>query len=232
MTFEICGDCLDAVLLAQKYKIKRVELCAALSVGGLTPSLGLIQECCAVEEVEIHVMIRHREGGFVYTPKEIEIMETDIISAAEAGAKGVVFGCLTAQNEVDLKQNKLLCKLAMSLGLETTFHRAFDFCKDYSKSLEELITIDFDRILTSGMEKDAESGISKLREICTQADGRIQIMAGGGVNEKNAGLIALSGADALHFSIHHKSTEDNLTGMGTESRMNEEKLRAITEQFS
>jgi copper homeostasis protein len=232
MTFEICGDGLDAVLLAEKYKVKRVELCSALSLGGLTPSVGLMQECCAVKDVEIHVMIRHREGGFVYDAKDIEIMETDIISAAEAGAKGVVFGCLTEQNEVDHKQNKLLCKLAMSLGLEVTFHRAFDFCTDYAKSLEDLIDIGFDRLLTSGLAPDAEKGISTLAAICAQANGRIQIMAGGGLNAKNAELIALSGVDALHFTVHHKVTQDNLTGMGSESRMNEEKLRSIVELFS
>ncbi len=136
MIFEICGDSFEAVLLAEKYNVKRVELCAALSLGGLTPSIGLIEKCTEIEEVEIHVMIRHKEGGFVYSSVDIEIMESDIISAKEAGAKGVVFGCLNNDNEIDLKQNKLLYKLAKRLGLAVTFHRAFDFCVSPKKSFQ------------------------------------------------------------------------------------------------
>ncbi len=232
MIFEICADGLEAVLLAEKHKVKRVELCTALSVGGLTPSIGMIEECCAVGEVEVHVMIRHKEGNFVYSTEDIQIMENDIIAAAEAGAKGVVFGCLNSNNDVDVKQNKLLFKLAKSLDLEVTFHRAFDFCPDYSKSLQELIDIGFDRVLSSGQKSTAEKGISKLKTMTEKASGRIQIMAGSGVNENNAKQIASCGVDALHFTIHHKTDQTNDLGMGSESKMNESKLRSIIELFN
>ena len=231
MIFEICADSLDAVKLAEKYKVKRVELCSALSVGGLTPSVGLIEECCSVGDVEVHVMIRHKEGNFIYSPEDIQIMENDIIASADAGAKGVVFGCLDSQNEVDTKQNKLLFKLAKSMDLEVTFHRAFDFCSDYSKSLEELIEIGFNRILSSGQESTAEKGISKLKAMTEQAKGRIQIMAGSGVNEKNAKQIANNGVHSLHFTIQHKTEQESDLGMGFESKMNEAKLRSIIDLF-
>ena len=94
MTFEICADCFEAVLLAKKFGVKRVELCSALSVGGLTPSIGLVEKCAEIKEVEIHVMIRHKEGGFVYSDLDIQIMENDIRAAKKADAKGAMaFTC-------------------------------------------------------------------------------------------------------------------------------------------
>ena len=232
MIFEICADSYQAVVLAKKYKVKRIELCSALSLGGLTPSLGLIEKCLAFPEVEIHVMVRPKEGGFVYNADDIEVMENDIISSAEVGAKGVVFGCLTKDNEIDIKQNKLLYKLATSLGLEVTFHRAFDYCNDPIKSLEELVSIGFDRVLSSGQATIAEEGIPVLTTMHTESKGRIEIMAGGGVNTSNVLDIAKSGVDALHFTIHHKTSVDQNLGMGSSSEMNEQKLKSIIDLFT
>ena len=231
MILEICADSYDAVILAQKYKVKRVELCSALSLGGLTPSVGLIEKCVEIDEVEIHVMIRHKEGDFVYSSDDIEIMESDIIIAKEAGAKGVVFGCITTDNEIDIKQNKLLYKLSKRLGLEVTFHRAFDFCTSAHRSLEEVINIGFDRLLSSGQENTAEEGILLLNKLVNQSNGRIQIMAGSGVNSINALRIAATNVDALHFTSHLKSEESNNLGMGFNHIQDERKIKSIIELF-
>jgi copper homeostasis protein len=231
MIFEICADSIDAVLLAKKYGVQRVELCSALTLGGLTPSIGLIEKCTEVAEVEIHVMIRHTAGGFVYSELDIQIMETDIKAAKEGGSKGVVFGCLSADRKIDKAQNKRLVSLASDLNLEVTFHRAFDFCADTQVALEEIIDLGFDRLLSSGQAKTAENGIPILRDLVDQAQGLIQIMAGAGVNENNALEISRAGVDALHFTIHHKTEDGNELGMGVASQMNEAKLRAIIEQF-
>ncbi len=231
MIFEICADSYEAVVLAKKYKVQRVELCSALSLGGLTPSIGLVEKCAEIEDVEIHVMIRHKEGGFVYSSDDIEIMESDIINAIEAGAKGVVFGCLNPDNEIDIKQNKLLYKLAKRLGLEVTFHRAFDFCVSPQRSLEEIIEIGFDRILSSGQKNTAEDGIPLLSELVKLANGRIQIMAGSGINAVNALNIANTNVDALHFTSHMKSSENNDDGMGKQSVQDEQKIKSIVDLF-
>jgi len=229
MIFEICADSYEAVLLAKKYAIKRVELCSALSVGGLTPSIGLIQKCAQIREVEVHVMIRHKEGGFVYSDLDIQIMEKDIKAAKEAGANGVVIGCLSNDNKTERTQNKRLLSLAKKLGLEVTFHRAFDFCTDSKATLEEIIDLGFDRLLTSGQAKTAEDGIPIIKNLVDQANGRIQIMAGAGVNERNALKISDVGVDALHFTIHNKNEINS--GMGFANGLNESKLNDIIEQF-
>ena len=126
MIFEFCIDSIDGAIAAQQFGVKRVELCSALNVGGLTPSYGLIQQC-AQYQAEVHVMIRHIEGGFVYSKKDILIMVQDIKMAKQAGAKGVVFGCLTPDNKLDFESNINLIETAKDLNLEVTFHRAFDF---------------------------------------------------------------------------------------------------------
>ena len=231
MIFEICADSYEAVLLAKKYAVKRVELCSALSVGGLTPSIGLIQKCAQIREVEIHVMIRHKEGGFVYSDIDIQIMEKNIKAAKDGRAKGVVFGCLSADNKIERTQNKRLVSLAKKIGLEVTFHRAFDFCLDAATALEEIINLGFDRLLSSGQAKTAEEGIPILKNLVDKAKGRIQIMAGAGVNERNALKISDAGVDALHFTIHYRKAAENNLGMGFVSEMNEQKLKAIVEQF-
>jgi len=231
MIFEICADSYDAVVLAEKYKVKRVELCSALSLGGLTPSLGLIEKCAEINDVEIHVMIRHKEGDFVYSSDDIEIMESDIINAKKAGAKGVVFGCLNTANEIDIKQNKLLYKLSRSLGLEVTFHRAFDFCASPQESLEELINIGFDRLLSSGQKNTAEEGIPLLNDLVHLSNSRIQIMAGSGVNSINALSIAETNVVALHFTSHLKSSGSNNLGMGFHHQQDELKIKSIIELF-
>jgi len=231
MIFEICADSIDAVLLAKKYGVKRVELCSSLILGGLTPSIGLVEKCAEVGEVEIHVMIRHIAGDFVYSDMDIKIMEKDIKAVKIAGAMGVVFGCLKSDNKIEKLQNYRLLNLAKSLGLEVTFHRAFDFCTDHQEALEEIISIGFDRLLSSGHAKNAEDGIPMLKTLVDQARGRIQIMGGAGVNENNAFKISETGVDALHFTIHNKMGDGNELGMGDASLMNEAKLEAIIEQF-
>jgi copper homeostasis protein len=231
MIFEICADSIEAVLLAKKYGVRRVELCSALTLGGLTPSIGLVEKCAEVSEVEIHVMIRHAAGGFVYSDMDIQIMEKDIKAAKNAGAKGVVFGCLSADYKIERKQNRRLISLASALNMERTFHRAFDFCKDREAALEEIISLGYDRLLSSGHAKTAEDGIPILKTLVNQARGRIQIMGGAGVNENNALKISGTGVDALHFTIHRKTEDGNELGMGVASQINEAKLKAIVEQF-
>ena len=231
MTFEICADTIEACVIAEKYKVKRVELCSALSVGGLTPSKGLMEACVAIGGVEVHAMIRHLEGGFVYSDDDIKVMLKDIRMVKETGGHGVVFGCLTANNQINLEQSKLLFELAKELKLEVTFHRAFDFCSNPVEALEQLIDVGFDRLLTSGTHPTAEQGADVLKDIVAQANGRIQIMAASGVSPENAIRISETGVDALHFTTHDKVQLEKDLGMGTRSVMTEQKTQKIVEQF-
>ena len=143
----------------------------------------------------------------------------------------MVFGCLSADHEIERIQNIQLVNLAKSLDMEVTFHRAFDFCTNATTALEEIISIGFDRLLSSGQAKTAENGLPIIGNIRDQAKGRIQIMAGAGVNENNALKISEVEVDALHFTIHHKKNAEKKVGMGFEPEMNEQKLKAIIELF-
>jgi len=228
MTFEICGDSTESYTLAKQFGVKRIELCSALSAGGLTPSIGLIERCSEIGGVEIHAMIRHIEGGFVYSNDDIEIMKKDISYVRKAGATGVVFGCLNSENEIEKEQNKQLLSHAKNLGLEVTFHRAFDFCNNPKTSLDLLIEIGFDRLLTSGQESTAIEGISMIRKLVIQANRKIEIMAGSGVNISNAKELTSAGVDALHFTSHTVNSEKQYPGMGIKNSPNLKKIEAIT----
>jgi copper homeostasis protein len=231
MIFEFCIDTLDGAIAAKKFGAKRVELCSAINAGGLTPSYGLIQQC-AQQGVEVHVMIRHIEGGFVYSEADVWIMEQDIQLAKKAGATGVVFGCLTAENTLDINSNIRLIETARNLNLEITFHRAFDFVKDSEATLISLINLGVNRILTSGQKDKAINGIDTIKQLVKQADGNIEIMAGSGVNHSNAKALSGTGIDALHFTIHQSNNESVSLGMGTRSVIDEEKITSILNLFN
>lgn len=230
MTLEVCIDSFDGAQLATKFKADRVELCSGLSVGGLTPSIGLTAKCAEI--IEVHAMLRNREGDFVYSPQEIQMMLDDLDFLAKAGASGIVFGCLTEKNEIDIEANALLINEAKRFGMKSTFHRAFDFCENPREGLEKIITLGFDRLLTSGQRPKAIDGIDLIQKLVKWSDGRIEIMAGSGVNASNAIHLAKTGIDALHFTSHLSEDSKNSFGMGAKSIPDSEKIESIRTLFS
>lgn len=203
---ELCAASIEAVELAKKHGFDRIELCQNLEQGGLTPSAGLIQLARNLE-VETHVLIRPRAGGFHYQPSELHLIEKDINFCAEVGVKGVVVGLLKANFDID---KPLLQQLMLRAPqLDWTFHRAFDESIDWKRSLDVLIELGFKRVLTSGFASNVEIGLPVLAQMCAYADGRIDIMAGGGVNAGNiAKLSQIKGLSAIHFSATQKELLD------------------------
>jgi len=230
MNFEICTDTVEGALAAAKFGVKRIELCTALGVGGLTPSYGLIHQCVEKSTVEVHVMIRHKEGGFNYTINDIELMKIDIGTAKNAGAQGVVFGVLNRFNEVS-KLNSELVAHAKSFGLEVTFHRAFDVVSNYKKAIEQLISYGFDRLLTSGLQPTAAQGLPVITYLQKNYGSQIQIMAGSGIVASNARLIAASGVENLHFTARKSMHSSIGLSMGELMPVDEEKIESIVNQF-
>jgi len=197
---EICANSVESAVKAQEGGAYRVELCAGIPEGGTTPSFGEIRMARQLlQETKLHVIIRPRGGDFLYTHLEQEIMLHDIKVARQLGADGVVFGCLTAEGEVDVPAMK---KLMNAVGdMNVTFHRAFDMCRNPKEALEQIISLGCTRILTSGQEANAVKGIPLLKELVKQADGRIIIMPGCGVNPSNILQIAEEiGTSEFHFS--------------------------------
>ena len=184
---EVCTGNLASVIAAVKGGAERIELCSALSLDGLTPSIGLLKYVRQTyPQLKIHVLIRSCEGGFVYSKDDLETMLLDIHEAS-AYADGIVCGALTPEGDIDTEALRLMVEA--SEGKPFTFHRAFDKCRNPQEALEQMIDAGCKRILTSGQQPSAEQGIPLLHELNKQANGRIIIMPGGGVNEKNARLI-------------------------------------------
>ena len=203
---EICCGDIASVLAAKEGGANRIELCSGLSEGGLTPSLGLILSAVQSGIDHINVLIRPRPGDFLYSETEIVLMENDIRNAIAAGANGVVIGALTPDGDVDKEICRRLINVARNTarevelpGVHITFHRAFDVSRDPMESLEDIIELGCNSLLTSGCAPSAMRGIPQIRKLVDQNDGRIEIMAGSGINPSNASdIIAASGADAIH----------------------------------
>lgn len=198
---EICAGDIDSVLAAARGGAQRVELCSALALGGLTPSLGFINQAVKVKGLRVHVLIRPREGDFVYTPNEVAVMLSDIDAAARAGAHGVVIGALLPDGSIDFEACRVMVDRAKAHGLSVTFHRAFDRSADPLTALNQVIALGCDYLLTSGCAPSAMEGVEMLRKLHTEAAGRITIIAAAGINSANAAeILRRSGCTQIHAS--------------------------------
>ena len=203
---EICCGSLDDALAAQEGGADRVELCSALCVGGLTPSLGTILEAEERLRVPVMVMIRPRAAGFHYDLPELAVMERDVEAALQAGAEGVVFGALQADGSLDEPACRRLRKAAREA--DVVFHRAFDVTPDPLRTLEQLIALGFRRVLTSGGRASALQGSSGLRRLMDAARGRIEVLPVGGIRAKNVQeIVAATGCTQVHLSAFGPKTD-------------------------
>ncbi len=201
----------------------RIELCSALSEGGITPSFGLIKQCREQFDVSLFPIIRPRAGDFLYTDEEFELMLKDVLLCKQLGCDGVVIGLLNRDGSIDEKRTAKLIQAAYPL--EVTFHRAFDRCKDPFQAMEQLVKIGCQRILTSGQKPTAPEGVDLIAKLLTQADDRIIIMPGSGVRKENIKMIAdKTGAVEFHSSI---KTQKNSEMKFVHPSFNETSVSAI-----
>lgn len=198
MQVEVCAFSVESCVNAQQAGATRIELCGGLYEGGTTPSYGLIKRAREATTLQLYVMIRPRGGDFCYDDEEFLVMKQDIELAKELGADGVVFGLLLPTGEVDEMRTAEL--VALAKPLQVTFHRAFDVAKDPFEALEAVIRTGAVRILTSGQENSALDGADLLTQLAKKAAGRIDLMAGSGVNVMNAVRLAQTGVQALHLT--------------------------------
>jgi copper homeostasis protein len=230
MKIELCAGSIEAIKLAKELPIDRIELCQNLEQGGMTPSPGLIDYALAYG-IETHVLIRPRPGGFIYDQDEIEIMLRNILECKELGAHGVVVGALNEYNMINESAIKMFREKAEHL--ELTFHRAFDDTQDYKKSMENLIDLGVDRVLSSGLGSNVELGMSNLTKMKEFANERIEVMPGGGVNSNNARrIIETVRPDAIHFSGTNRYQLDE-DSMFSESilRINRSKVEHLLDEI-
>ncbi len=198
MLVEICATNIASIKNAEISGADRIELCSELATGGITPSFGLMRSAVACSALPIHSLIRPRSGHFCFSDAEIDIMKADILAAKEAGCSGVVIGALTS--EFKLPHQLLMSLITLAQPMEVTFHRAFDVVLNPESSLEELIDLGFQRILTSGQQENAVLGLPLLKKLLGLSKKRITIMPGGGIRPENCELFKNAGFEALHFS--------------------------------
>lgn len=194
---EVCVDTIEGAVIAARSGAHRIELCAALSEGGLTPSVGLMQAAAKLD-IPVYTMIRPRAGDFCYSRAELSLMEADIEACLAAGCDGIALGVLLPNAELD---QRALAKLLRVSPLPATLHRAIDCVVDPMAALEQAIELGFERILTSGGQPSALEGLLQIERLVVQAAGRISIMPGAGVREENAArIIRATGVQEVHSS--------------------------------
>lgn len=202
MIIEICANSFESAQAAQSARAHRIELCTELSVGGLTPSYGLIEKVVSELNIPTHVLIRPRSGNFTYSEEEVDVMLRDIAFCNKIGCAGIVSGFLTSENKIDTKKTQQL--INASEGMEFTFHRAFDWVDNPIEEIQKLIDLEVNRLLSSGQKPTAIEGISLLKELQNISKGKIELMPGGGINIENALKFKKAGFKSIHFSATTK----------------------------
>lgn len=188
MNLEVCIDSVESALAAELGGASRIELCSDLLEGGITPSAGLIAAVRRHVAIDLFVMIRPRGGDFIYTDLEFALMRDDIDHARKLGVHGLVLGILTERGAVDIERTRALVQAAAPLPV--TFHRAIDMTPDPMAALDDVLATGAVRILTSGGAPDAFVGRGEIRRMVQAAEGRLAIMAGGGITLENIAAIA------------------------------------------
>lgn len=195
---EVCAFSLESCLNAERAGAHRIELCSGPGEGGTTPSSGLVSLVKTKVSIPVYAMIRPRGGDFVYDEMEVETMLSEIDALKKIGVDGVVMGALRPDGTVDQELMKLLVEAAHPLGI--TFHRAFDVTSDPYRTMDFLVDLGIERILTSGLEANVDAGMGMLKKLVAYAKGRIEIMAGGGVRPSNVAELIEVGVDCIHLT--------------------------------
>ena len=199
---EVCADSIDSALAAQQGGAERIELCQSLAEGGTTPSFAVIEAARRLLNIKVFVLIRPRGGDFLYNDTEFALMQMDIHCCGKLGCHGVVIGMLNADGSIDVRRCAVLIALAREYNMQVTFHRAFDCCRDLPESLETIIELGCERVLTSGGFPSAPEGTAALRQLVSQAGERIIVMPGAGITPENAAeLVKNTGAKEIHGSF-------------------------------
>ena len=202
--FEVSVEGADNLLAAQESGADRVELCADVLDGGITPSIGTVRAGLRLAKIPVCVIVRPRGGDFLYSEAEFESMRQDILAFGELGVSGVVSGCLTADGKVDALRTAELVEL--SGGMSFTFHRAFDMVHDVEQALETLIAAGVQRVLTSGQCATAIEGLETLKRLGELAGDRVTVMPCGSIRADNVAQVCQrTGLREFHFAAHRNA---------------------------
>ncbi|MEY8437543.1 copper homeostasis protein CutC [Atopobiaceae bacterium 24-176] len=208
VTVEVCCGSVADALTAEQGGASRIELNAALPLGGLTPSAVAVEMVRRDTDLEVVAMARPREGGFCYGDGDWAQLLAEVEALLAAGAHGVAFGCLTPDGTVDAARVREVVQLVHGAGATAVFHRAFDLVPDVDKAMAVLADAGVDRVLTSGQAPTAPEGAACLAHLQAEWGGRVEILPGSGVRPENAAaLVAETGVSQVHSSCSGAVTE-------------------------
>lgn len=211
VAFELAVQDAYGLAVAARPGVDRIELCSALPLGGVTPSLGFIEAAVATPGIPpVHVLVRPRPGGFDYSPDEVATTLSDVRHAMTAGASGVVVGGVR-----DRRVDAELVSRVVDTGAEVTFHRAFDTVADPAAALDDLVKLGVRRVLTSAGATSVADALPALARLVAEAAGRIEIMAGGGVRPEVVAAIVRTGVAAVHASAKRTLPGTGGVSLGT-----------------
>jgi len=218
---EVCVEGPEGARVAARAGASRLEVCAALALGGVTPGPGLWEAIRRGVGIPLTMLLRPRRGDFCYAAGELEALELDVDHARENGAQGVALGCLTHNGCVDRERTARLVERARPL--EVTFHRAFDHVRDQEEALEVLAELGVERVLSSGAEARAVDGLDRLRGLVKQAGDRLRVVPAAGIGPENGRrILEATGARDLHLSAGSRQVSsawqpDHVCRLGADS---------------
>ena len=208
---EVCVSSVADAVAAVDAGADRLELCCALEVGGLTPSVALLESVLAQMSVPVVAMIRPRPGGFFYQPDEFRTALSDAKWALRLGASGVVFGFLTAEGGIDTARCREM--IAIAGDRDTVFHRAFDYVRDPLAAADQLVDLGVTRLLTSGQRSSSLEGADLIRRVADRTRGKLQVMPGGGIRPENVlEILEKTGCDQVHVGAAIAQHDHSLDG--------------------
>ena len=198
MILEICANSFESAQAAQSGGAHRIELCSELALGGITPSHGLLDKVVAALSIPVFVLIRPRSGDFCYSDDEMDVMLRDIAFAKAIGVQGIVSGVLHPDHQIDQERTGQL--VSASKGMAFTFHRAFDWTPNAMESVDILIKLGIERVLTSGQKSSAGAGFEMLKKLLIHANSQLGILPGGGIDAVNVEAFKVAGFNEVHAS--------------------------------
>ena len=209
---ELCCGTVDEIEIAARAGVDRIELCSALACGGLTPSPAMVHRAKELG-LETIAMVRSREGGFVYSADEFRTILKDAKWLVEEGIDGLVFGFLTEDGDIDAHRTNLMVEVTGARF--TMMHRASDASTNLDQTIETLINLGVDRVLTSGKGGVAEKGATKLKQLTEKFGAQIQIVAGGGIRPDNViQLVEETNVPAVHYAARRNIDTPGYAGVG------------------
>jgi len=210
---EICCGSYEDAFVAYRAGATRIELNSALYLGGLTPSLGTLSLVKQNTNLKVIAMVRPRGAGFCYSKADFEVMKADTRLLMENGADGIAFGCLDEKGNIHIEQTQEIIDIIKKYHGEVVFHRAFDCVEDPYKSMEKLITMGVERVLTSGLKAKAVDGMELIAKLQERYGDRIEILAGSGINASNAlEIMEKTGISQVHSSCKGWRKDPTTTG--------------------